>query len=201
MRHIIQTFCLVFIAVSCATLYAKSPVRLGATAGLNLSSFYGDDSKPFGVAPKYKSGVTGGVFLVYKIAETVAIRPEILYSNSGGKYNYSGEYQTIALNYIQIPVLLQYTIRTEKRWEPIVMLGPAVGVNIKATDTYVLEEVDIKKGIKNIDFGALCKAGFNVDEKFEITAAYYMGFSSVDDTGNNIDVKNREIKFMLSVYF
>lgn len=65
-------------------------------------------------------GFVGGAFLTIHVSPTIAIQPEILYTVKGVetkfRYNSNGVDQesslAFALNYVEIPVLIKYKIKT-----------------------------------------------------------------------------------------
>ena len=91
---------------------AQTGLKLGLKGGVNLSSFSGADSSPFG----YKYGFSAGGVLNYGFSDMIAVQGELLYSqkgtnsdlsfsNSGGGSATYNMKQT--LQYVDIPVLFK----------------------------------------------------------------------------------------------
>ena len=68
----------------------------------------------------------GGLFLDVKINSSVAVEPEILYSMKGS--DFSGTDTTIALNYIEVPILVKYSFHPEGGM--YLLAGPTVNFDV-----------------------------------------------------------------------
>ncbi|MBN1165302.1 MAG: PorT family protein [Candidatus Krumholzibacteriota bacterium] len=90
----------------------------------------------------FKNGFIGGVYGNYAFTKDVSVQLEVLYAEKGseGSIVYPGfiNYQFDSrFNYIDIPILGRYTMRADHSFKPYFLLGPSVGISIKA-------EMDVK---------------------------------------------------------
>ncbi|UCC43517.1 MAG: PorT family protein [Candidatus Zixiibacteriota bacterium] len=133
-------------------LQAGVTIEIGPKFGLNLASFAGKTDVDS--ADIYRSAdagyivgaLTGGMVAVH-LNERWAVRTEVLYSMKGadwdasttiGDTNYS-EIVWTRLDYVEIPVLAQFSIPTAGRLKPYLFAGPAVAFNI-ATEWKIEDE-------------------------------------------------------------
>ncbi len=176
----------------------------GIKAGVNLANLSGSDIED----TEMKTGLAVGGFITYGFSEMFAVQPEVLFMMKGAKFTETDPFfgdvtGKFKFNYIEIPVLVKVMIPTSGKVKPNIFAGPAVGflmsADLEAEALGVSAEVDIKDEIKSIDFGLAFGAGVG----FEITqgtitldARYTLGLTSVDDTDDELDMKNGVISIM-----
>ena len=78
-------------------------LRLGVEAGANFASLNGPNTS---YVYENRLGFVGGAFVNFSLGSSLAIQPEFLYAQKGGKIN-GNDYQ---LNYFEVPVLLNVTL-------------------------------------------------------------------------------------------
>ncbi|MCS3869841.1 hypothetical protein J3D55_002757 [Chryseobacterium ginsenosidimutans] len=102
---------------------STSPVRFGIKAGLNVSSINSDDAKA-------KAGIYGGFFANIPVASSFSVQPELLYNGVGAK---NEDFSDVRLNldYISVPVMLQYNILPELYLEAGPQFSFAISRKIK----------------------------------------------------------------------
>ncbi|NQT25449.1 PorT family protein [candidate division KSB1 bacterium] len=171
---------------------------------------------------KARNGFAVGVYALYPLNESITLRPEVLYCQKGVKYEGSGtetvnmgygytvdyEYDgtiDVSLTYLEIPVLFQYDIASSGNMKPFVFAGPYLAFNMGAkmkmdmkvtamghTETES-ESEDMKDDVKSMDYGLVVGVGAKVTDKIHIDARYSMGMTSIDDTSDDLDLKNTVI--------
>lgn len=97
---------------------------IGIRTGLNVSDIGGQES--FGV----RTRVNVGAFLSIGVTDALSIRPEVVYSQKGG-LNGSVNGFDIAMDFLEIPVLVDYKVLREGRWRASVFAGPALALSTK----------------------------------------------------------------------
>lgn len=204
---------LVLLVLSLAIVFpVTSFAQFGVMGGLNLAKFGGADAAVEGdetVEPDYYFRFAAGVFATLTLSDVLALRPELLYTLKGAKYE--GSYGGISgkiwvkLTYIEIPILLQYTIPTDDGFAPFFFAGPYAGYNLSAKERLQKEtlnfdqEEDVKEGIKDFDFGIVFGAGVCINQMFEISARYSVGLTSFDDSPN-VDMKNQVMEIRVGIH-
>jgi hypothetical protein len=119
-----------------------------------------------------------GVFFSFNIAKSLKIQPEMYYSTGSMSavamqlghdiYKY-----TYKISYFDIPLLLTYKIQVRRKVSLGIFFGPFIGIRGKAKFLRTIdhgeeeqfgEREDIKKYIKNIDYGLVL--GGSLERKF-----------------------------------
>ncbi len=195
---------LAFVFVFPNSSSAQGLAAKGFIAGLNLANVTGDDADFPGISPSNSMGFTAGAFLVYNFSENLGIRPEVHYSQKGAKWEEGGDKVTAKVVYVDVPVLLQFAIPTEGGIKPILLAGPYVAFNMSAKLVYDVEgadipDEDIKDDVKSMDYGIMFGAGVVISDMLEITARYGMGLTSIDDSEDEMDMKNKIIQFTAGI--
>lgn len=164
----------------CAIFAAQAQkIHLGVKGGLNiaqLSDFNGSGSRV--------SGHVGG-FVNFRL-RNLAIQPELLFSGQGEKYEVPlvGGERTVALNYINVPVMFQYYLIPEFYLEA----GPQIGFLVSAKDKGGSTTVDVKDGYNTADMGAAFGLGFKFPLGIGVYGRYNFGLTDIYD--GNGDYKN-----------
>ena len=80
--------------------------QLGVKGGVNMSNFTGGD---FGdVEKKALVGFHVGGFTRFLFGKNLALQPEVLFSSQGAKLEDATDEQNIKINYVNIPIMLQF---------------------------------------------------------------------------------------------
>jgi hypothetical protein len=148
----------------------KSPEGLlphfGLEGGFNLSGFSGSTA---GEVVASRLGFVGGAFVSLPLGSSLAVQPELLYAQKGGKIN-GNDYQ---LDYVEIPVLLNITVLG-----PLGLLaGPAFNVNLTSPAGTT---------INTTDFGLILGAQVKL-AKLLFSGRYEIGLS---DLNSNAKIQN-----------
>lgn len=150
-------------------------LRLGVEAGINLASLNGPDASSL-----YESrlGFVGGGFANISLGSNLAIQPELLYSQKGGKIN-GNDYQ---LNYFEVPVLLDITLIG-----PLSLLaGPAFNAVVSNTNV---------TNVNNTDTGLILGAQVSVAQLL-VSGRYEVGLS---DVSSDAKIQNGTFTFLVGL--
>ncbi len=161
--------------------------------GVDFSTMSGSDFSETAT----RTGFMGGLFVTFPVGSSVVIEPEVLYSQKGTKFSGTGYSETLALDYIEIPVLFRYNFKPEGG--PYILAGPAVGFNITCKDTYSEDgQSDVKSDCSDFDvtanttFGGIVGLGFSKGH-IGLEARYDFDFGNalkVDVVDTDIEAKN-----------
>jgi hypothetical protein len=174
-------------------LTSTAQPQAGIKAGLNytgLSGYNGDNLVSFHT----------GAFVHVTINEKWRIQPELLYSCEGQHYLVYDEDPdpikfTIALNYIQLPLLVQYFPLQSLYIEA----GPQFSVLASAYSKGIGDDhMNVKRSFGNTQFGLNLGAGYFFNQQVGIYTRYYMGLTDV--TAYNSDM-NRSHTWQLGIAF
>lgn len=152
----------------------------GVKAGVNIASL----SEFTG---RSRVGAHAGVFLHHTINRNWCVQPELLYSAEGQRYFSNGVEHTLALDYLQVPVMIQYYPVPNIYLEA----GPQVGILVSARDK--IDEFD-EEGDANVkgDFSSAqvalgLGAGLKVSEQIILYGRYNFGLTDVSRFDNIVD--------------
>jgi len=124
------------------TIHRRKAFYIGGLEGLTTSQISGDGHKGF-----HKYGMTGGLFVTKELSQSLTLQVEAIYKEKGSRYHappvsdtaavHSPYYETptegyfLKMNYIEFPVLLQYTFGELSRFSGLIVeLGSGFGVPV-----------------------------------------------------------------------
>lgn len=186
MKKISLFFCTLFLAT---TIFAQNS-SIGLKAGLNISNL--DNS---GTDMGSKVGFNGGLLAHIHIAPNLAVQPEVVYSGQGAKYTVAGVEHSLNLDYINIPLQLQYMFASGLRLQT----GPQVGflANVKdkisnGNETNFFTSEDFK----TVDFSWSAGLSYLSTSGLGVDGRYNFGLSNINNAGSNV-IKNNVFQFGL----
>lgn len=190
-----KTMVLIVVMASSTIALQAQRVAIGGKVGFTASSFRSDDV----VNIELRKGAVGGVFLNAYFLKVLAIQPEVIFKQSGGKYKFkegSIEYD-IHVNYIQVPILFKLQIPIAHTVYPNIFIGPQYSYAVKTSHSSnggIWQDIDVNRN----DFGGVFGAGVDVRAKrFFWTIDFRYGMSALkiaEDNRNLIefDMKNQD---------
>ena len=185
----ISLFCFALFFV--ATLFAQN-TNLGLKGGLNISTIKVNGNNDWGS----RLGFHGGLLAHIHLAPSVALQPEIVYSSQGAKYTVTDGEHSLALNYVNIPVQVQYMFKNGFRLQTGPQVGFLAGVTDKVQDVetgfFTSEDFETVDVAWSAGLGYLSYSGLGVD------ARYNFGLSNINNAGTNV-LKNNV--FQLGLFY
>lgn len=169
--------------------------EFGIKGGVNFATLNNADDL------ESKTGILAGAFVKLNIpASPIAIQPEVLYAQYG--YKAEGDDSFVALNYIQIPVLLKFGFDLPAApVAPNVFFGPYLGFNTKAeADDGDDNTVDVDDFFTDTDYGVVVGAGLDIT-KFRIGLRYTAGLTNVLEDDFEDGEKNSAIALTVGIAF
>lgn len=168
-------------------LFAQS-ISFGAKGGLNIADVTNVSNS------KTRTSFHLGAFAKVQLTENWAVQPELVYSGQGFKADppIISDF-TVALNYINLPVMLQYHIIPEFHLEA----GPQIGFRVAAKAKDGGNSIDLKDDYKGMDFGLGFGLGYTFDMGLGIGARYNFGLTDVYDGNSDDSRKNSVAQFGL----
>ena len=165
---------LLLLVFGSSVALASAQTTFGVKAGANFATI--TDAS----GAKTKVGIVGGLQANLHLSSMFSFAPEAVYSSQGAKA--TGE--TVNLNYINVPLLLQYN--NESGF--FAHTGPQIGFLMSAKDKADGSgSTDIKDVMNSTDFAWVIGAGFATHSGFGFNARYNYGFSKIfkSDVGSN----------------
>jgi hypothetical protein len=179
------------VAIMLALTVNAQHVNIGIKGGLNIYTINNNNNAEYDPKAGLNLGLLGHIHL----AKQLAFQPEIVYSGQGAKFSTAGIETKINLDYINIPLLLQYMFDNGFR----IQAGPQVGFLINAKSKTNGNSTDIKNNLKKVDFGLGAGVGYvHPPTGFGVDARYNLGLSNLND---NSSVKSYNRGFQLGVFY
>lgn len=202
MRKFVALFAAVFAFGFVGVQQAAAQQNMfGVKGGIISSELSGD----FGDVES-RTGFGFGAFLQVMIAPNLSIQPEALYLSKGASE--SGGDGEVKVNYLQVPVLVQYHFPTPGV-SPRLFAGPSIafetGCDFEDGSVSVSCE-DEMVNTKSADFGLVFGAGVDIPAGgvvVTLDGRYDMGVTNLIEDGDefDVDLKNRAWEFFAGVGF
>lgn len=181
-----KKFLLLAVVTALGFTNAKAQeIKLGVKGGLNFASLNGDNTKDIDVVTSFNFGVVSEIAL----SEKFSFQPELMYSGQGYSFNDN----TIALSYLNVPLMGKYYVTKGLSLEA----GPQLGFLLAAKN----EKTDVKDAFKTFDFGVNFGLGYKLENGLNFGARYNLGLTNINNLDNSSS-KNRNGVLQISVgYF
>jgi hypothetical protein len=158
---------------------------IGIIGGVDFSTLTGNNVSN----AASRTGFMGGLFLGIRINPSVEVEPEVLYAMKGS--DFSGTDTTVALNYIEVPILVKYSF--SPNGGIYVLAGPAVNFDVSSD----VPPIPTTGGSSvnpspNLTFGGVLGLGY-ARRHLGFEGRYDFDFSDALalDSFTNLDAKNR----------
>jgi len=177
----------------CTTLLAQPP-KFGIKGGINLANIKSDEGNF-----NNRLGFHAGLISHIHLAPEWAIQPEVVYSSQGAKYTLdNGEEHDLQLNYVNVPVMVQYMFNNGFRLQT----GPQVGFLVNTKDKYAGQETEFftSGDFKDIDAAWSFGLGYLSETGFGIDGRYNLGLTNINDFGT-ANLKNNVFQVGLFYLF
>ena len=113
-----------------------------------------------------------------------------------------GETVKANIDYIEVPLLVQFSIPTSGSIMPFLMGGGYLAFNLSAKVKGDGWDMDIKEDTKSLDYGIMVGAGALINNMIEICARYSMGLitGAEEEAGIQPDMKNSVIQILAGIH-
>ena len=169
---------LALIVATSTVVFAQSP-KFGLKGGLNVSTL----TDVPGLNWSNRIGLHAGALAHIHITPQIGIQPEVVYSGQGAKYTINGEEHTLGLDYINIPVQLQYMFDNGFR----IQTGPQLGLLINTKDKVNGQNSQFfsSEDFKSTDVSWTFGLGYLTYSGLGIDGRYNLGLTNINDAGTN----------------
>lgn len=186
------------VAVVMVIAGANAQASFGVKAGANLANVGGDVEEN-----SMKIGLHIGGVATFKLSESFAFAPELLFSTQGYKMD-GFEFMGVSIpeskmntTYLNIPLLAKIYLGESFN----IHAGPTVGFLLGAKYKVGDESEDIKDGMKGLDFGLGFGLGYELESGLNFGARYNLGLANIADTEEGDDSKITNQVIQISVGF
>ena len=168
----------VLVVALCITAVSfAQTAKFGIKAGLNVATLT-DENDELGS----RLGLHAGVLAHIHLARQFALQPEIVYSSQGAKYTITDGEHSLGLDYINIPLQLQYMFNNGFRLQTGPQVGFLVNVKDKLNDTETGNFTS--DDFKTVDFAWSAGLGYLTYSGFGVDARYNFGLNNILDAGS-----------------
>jgi len=149
----------------------------GLKGGLNVATVHVKNTS-YNIDPRISAHV-GGLAHIH-LSKEFALQPELTFSGQGFKVNGTGTDadQHYNLNYLNLPVMVQYMFHSGFRIET----GPQLGAMLSAKYKIGSVETDVKDAYKTLDFDWGFGLGYLTHSGFGVDARYNLGIAKINDS-------------------
>lgn len=212
----------VFLAATATGVYAWD-VQPGSdivlSGGTSSASFSGSDKTFLGEGSR--NGGLAGVGFVLRVNPDYGFAADVRITQKGGEgevditdYTQANTGPTIvgegttSLTYVEIPLMFTMQLGVSQKSHLRAFGGPSfnilVSANFDGTIDGQEQNVDIKEGIKSFDYAIALGGGWVYDAgkaSFWMDGRWVSSLTSIDDTGQERDIKNQSWEVALGVGF
>lgn len=166
--------------------------QIGLKGGLNVSTLTNSDGGERGS----RLGGHAGLLAHIHLSDQLALQPELVYSSQGAKYTVSDGEHNLALNYINLPLQLQYMFNNGFR----IQTGPQVGFLASVKDRRDGTETGFftSDDFNTVDVSWSVGLGYLSASKLGVDARYNFGLSNINDA-RGASVRNNV--FQLGLFY
>lgn len=158
-------------------LNANAQHAIGLKGGVNIAHLSGFEGNS-------RISGHGGIFLHHTINSSWCFQPELLFSGEGQRYFSNGEERTLALDYLQLPLMIQYYVAPQIYLEA----GPQVGVLISAQDKgNEASHLNVKDDFSAAQIALGVGLGFKATDQVILYGRYNFGLTDVTRFDNIVD--------------
>lgn len=186
-----KIFCFLMVVFFAASFVVAQETHWGVKAGVNISSVAIDGGDDYAS----KAGFHVGGLAHIHLNKNWALQPEAVFSTQGGKDDDNDDIK-LKLNYINIPLLVQYMTADGFRLQT----GPQLGILLSAESKIGDIETDVNDDLSTIDFSWSFGAGYLFPSGFGIDARYNHGISNISDD-ETFEARNRVFQVGLFYQF
>lgn len=186
MKLKLLAFCTLSLFTITAT-QAQLPFKIGVKLGANLNKLDGQSFKD-----GFKVGYLVGGFVDLKVAKSISLQPELLFSQTTSTVATSSSIVNVSqakklnLHYMSIPIIVNYKLLPMLKLQ----VGPQFGVLLNSNESIVQNGA---RSFKSGDFSAVVGAQVNI-LKFNAGLRYVIGLTDINDLTSQEKWKNQSIQ-------
>ena len=190
----------------------EATVSIGGLAGGVVADQAGDDV----FAPHDKFGFIGGLSGTLRFSARWALQLDALYVEKGGRENNDRDQgdpndDKLSLRYLEFPVLVKFALKAGDGVRPSIFAGPSFAYELSCTwDTFPdgssdpVDCGDAGLRTRSLDVGLAFGADVEIPAgsgHFVIDGRGIVGLSSFDDSGQDLDFRNRILSLTVGYRF
>jgi hypothetical protein len=172
--------------------FAQSNVKLGIKGGLNIASLKIEEDEP----KDSRLGMHAGLLAHIHLTPGLSVQPEVMYSGQGMEDRITGTTNVWKMDYVNIPVQLQYNFDNGFRLQT----GPQLGFLVKAEiENQNGSHLNVTKDFKKTDVSWTLGGGYLSHSGLGIDARYNYGLTNINEFDPSNPISNRV--FQVGVFY
>ncbi|PWU04108.1 MAG: hypothetical protein C5B52_02065 [Bacteroidetes bacterium] len=202
------------IAITLISLQSNAQIQIGGQAGWNYVYASASTKDGTSISTKGGNGFHLGLIVRAPFDNKLYFVPQMVFSHKTYTIQYNNAYGDsvkdthLALNYIELPVLLEY-VTSENKPHLFFQFGPSlsIGINGKQKITSMDGTTQDEKMILNythyerFEFNLVGRIGYQFPNKFSVWGGYAYGLGSIVDADKGPVIKPRMITATLAYWF
>lgn len=175
----------------------------GIKGGVNFANMT-ISAMGIGVTPKSLTGVHVGFVGDFELQNSLFFNTGLLYSLKGFKMSASGETLSESLNYLVVPLNLEYKFPLNEKSKFMIQAGPYLGYALSGKNKNNGESSNVRfggeGGMKRFDYGL----GFGAGVEFGALVTslnYELGLAKIVDSGGDGSAKNKVLQISVAYLF
>lgn len=173
---------LIVILTGVCSVVVNGQTTLGVKGGVNIAEYKIIHTNDNSFNPRVSGH--GGIYVNRVFNKYFAIQPEVMFSGQGVRYVDNGQENTIIVNYLEIPMMLQ--IHPVKDF--YIEAGPQV--DLLLTAKHKIHGTDYKQNVKadfaTAQFSIATGMGFRIVDRISVYGRYNFGLTDVFSYDPNI---------------
>jgi len=190
-----KKICLIVLSVVASTTLLAQDPKFGLKGGINLATLANHPNDP-----DWRLGWHAGLLSHIHITPSFSLQPEVVYSSQGAEFKrfVNNQDLKLKLNYVNIPVLLQYNFNNGFRLQG----GPQIGFLVNVADKVGDVELNSvsRDNFHTIDFSIPLGISYLSESGFGVDARYNLGVTNVVE-GTERNIRNSGFQFGLFYLF
>lgn len=150
----------------------------GLLLGANVATLRGDGGGNLG----YRTAASGGLFVELRVADPLALRSELLFSQKGARFDTENGELTLKANYLEAPVLVVGQLPFFRAYAPHLVAGPALSLKLFERQGAPGFSVDTEETVfERTDVGVMVGAGASLGGPgaLQLEVRYTLGLRDV----------------------
>lgn len=194
-----------WLALTTITLEAQAQWHVGGLVDVNRASTSFDPDPQF---REYSSRTAFGIGAVvdYELTNRIDVHAQLMLQGKGNTMHDEDFPSDVVwkTSWLEIPVLVRYTISNEGRFHPFVAAGPTIGFLQSAKFTADGEPDQDDEDAESLDLGLVIGGGARMPHGRSVLfgeVRYAHGLTNVTDSGGVFTVTNRGLQLLVGVTF
>jgi hypothetical protein len=195
--------CLGILLIGCPAAAQERGIGFGVKGGVNLATQ--STAGTAGSTPlDTRTGILAGGFVTVPLGSRLDLQAEGLYALKGAKLTFQGIGSTLALDYLEVPLLARWRLTGgHRRLFAAGGIAPALRLRARALTTFSgsTEALDVADQVERLDLGAVAGGGVEIGSLI-LDARYTLGLRNVDTAAAGSDrTRNRAISLAAGFRF